>query len=424
MMMLYKDFKVNDWLNFLENRHQEEIQLGLSRMLQVAESLDLRRPSAKVITVAGTNGKGSTVATLEAIYHAAGYQVAAYTSPHLLSFNERIRVNQQNITDNELCAAFLAIEIGRGETKLSYFEMATLAALWHFKQQSVDLIILEVGLGGRLDATNIIDADLAIITTIDFDHQDYLGDSLEAIAYEKAGILRANKPFIYADTNPLQSIIERSQELKAPMYLLGRDYCYQLKKEEMEFNWQEKKIVLTKPSLHPNSVNAAIMASIILHKVLPVSDENWQQAIPRIVIAGRQQWIDSPVRTLFDVSHNPQSACYLAELIKNIVKKEKKTIHAVFSALKDKDLAGIVRPLKEYVTHWYPALLRSKRAASTEQLTKAFNFLQKAPIFYEDPASAYQAACQRAHRDDLIIVYGSFVTVGEVMQTVTLRAEE
>lgn len=186
----WSEWDLNHWLTHLETRNTQEIQLGLTRVLTVAQKLNLQRPNCKVITVAGTNGKGSTVTALETIYHQSGFRVGTYTSPHLLVFNERIRINLTPIQDKDLCKAFSVIEEARYPTNLTYFEMATLAALWYFKQHDLDLIILEVGLGGRLDATNIVDTDLAIITTIDFDHQNFLGDTLELIGYEKAGILR------------------------------------------------------------------------------------------------------------------------------------------------------------------------------------------------------------------------------------------
>ena len=195
-MKQFCDLTLADWIDCLESRHNQEIQLGLSRVKECAAQLGLLQVEACVITVSGTNGKGSTVAALEAIYIAAGYEVASYTSPHLLQFNERIRINNQPISDTDLCAAFTAISQSSNANQLTYFEMTTLAALWHFKQLELDVVILEVGLGGRLDATNIIDPNLAIITTVDFDHQEYLGHTQEEIGYEKAGILRPDIPFI------------------------------------------------------------------------------------------------------------------------------------------------------------------------------------------------------------------------------------
>ncbi len=412
-MKQYEKFTLAEWLDYLENRHQQEIQLGLARIQQVAASLHLLQPKAKIITVAGTNGKGSTVATLEAIYLAAGYQVASYTSPHLISFNERIRVNQTHISDDQLCAAFAAIEAARGEILLTYFEMTTLAALWHFRQYQLDLIILEVGLGGRLDATNIIPADLAIITTIDFDHQEYLGNDKEAIGFEKAGILRANKPFIFADQNLPASVIKQARLLNSPMYLAKRDYDYSLSKGTLELVFQERRILLPQPKLHINSVIAAIIGSLLLQADLPVNDCHWGQAVKNVHLPGRLQLINDEVMTLLDVSHNRQAVEYLAEFIRKL--HPKKLVHAVFSAFKDKDIAAMIAPLIDCVNYWYPALLTGKRAASKEQLMGIFNLYCDPPICHNEPFLAYQAAKEKASIGDLIVVYGSFSTVSEVM---------
>ncbi|KTD26169.1 bifunctional tetrahydrofolate synthase/dihydrofolate synthase [Legionella maceachernii] len=415
-MKQYKNFTLAEWLDFLENRHQQEIQLGLARIRQVAEALDLLQPKAKVITVAGTNGKGSTVATLEAIYSEAGFQVASYTSPHLLSFNERIRINRKHINDEQLCLAFTAIEAGRGEIPLTYFEMTTLAALWYFKQRRLDLIILEVGLGGRFDATNIISADLAIITTIDFDHQDYLGHSTEAIGFEKAGILRANRPFIFADKNPPNCIIEQGLALNAPMYLCGRDYDFRLINQTIELKFQGEYLVFPQPKLHSNSVVAAIIGSLLLKAELPIRYSHLQQAVANVFLPGRLQLIKDKTATILDVSHNPQAAEHLAAFIRSF--HPKRSVHAVFSALKDKDIPGMVAPLKDCVDYWYPALLTNKRAASRQQLEEAFSLCSHVSICHNDPLSAYQAACDNANVGDLIVVYGSFITVGKVMQAI------
>lgn len=415
-MKRYKQFTLTEWLDYLENRYQQEIQLELFRIQQVAEGLGLLQPRAKIITVAGTNGKGTTVATLEAIYLAAGYRVASYTSPHLLVFNERIRINQKPISDAQLCSAFIVAEEARGEVPLTYFEMTTLAALWHFKQHELDLIILEVGLGGRLDATNIVDPDLAIITTIDFDHQEFLGHTKEEIGLEKAGILRANKPFIFADKNPPVSIVNCGLSLHSPMYLYERDYSYRHKNGFLEVIFKEESIVLPQPKLHSNSVTAAIVGSLLMKAKLPINYFHLEQAMNKVFLPGRLQLINTGIQTLLDVAHNPQAAKYLAEFIRNF--HPKKTVHAVFSALKDKDIAGMIAPLKNCVTYWYPALLQGKRAASKKQLEEAFNLYYEATICHNDPLSAYHAACNRASTGDLIVVYGSFITVGKIMQAV------
>lgn len=424
-MKPYNQFNVVEWLDYLENRHHQEIQLGLSRIKQVAEHLGLLSPNAKVITVTGTNGKGSTGAALEAIYLAAGYQVANYSSPHLFAFNERIKINQQAISDQQLCEAFCVIEQARNiiDIHLTYFEVATLAALWHFKQHCLDLIILEVGLGGRLDATNIIDADLAIITTIDFDHQTFLGNTKEAIGYEKAGILRANKPVIFADNNPPASVLKQAYTLNSLLYLYGREYHCLFTAEGLQFVTSEQVIKIPRSCLHSHAIAAAIMASIHLQALLPVQQYQLVRGIENASLIGRLQLIKGKVTTLFDVAHNPQAVNYLAKFIKKL--PPTRAVHAVFSALKDKDIVGLIAPLTDCVDHWYPAMLTGKRAASKEQLTNAFANCGIIPSCYSDPLSAYQVACNQAGSDDLIVVYGSFITVGNVLSTVySPRTEE
>ncbi|MBA2656538.1 MAG: bifunctional tetrahydrofolate synthase/dihydrofolate synthase [Tatlockia sp.] len=400
-------------MEFLENSHVQEIQLDLDRIRKVAEFLDLTKPQAKIIMVAGTNGKGSTVSTLEAIYHTAGYQVASYTSPHLLEFNERIRINRIPISDTELTKAFSFIEQGRGQTKLTYFEITTLAALWYFKQHKLDLIILEVGLGGRLDATNIVDCDLAIITTIDLDHQEYLGNNKEAIGYEKAGVLRRNKPFIFADENPPTTVIERGLALKALAYFYKRDYDYCLNDDQIELNFQNELIKIPRPTLHCKSVAAAVVASILMRKQLPLGKPIWIEAIKNLSLAGRLQLVKGNYTTLVDVSHNPQAARHLAHFIANYQPKSK--VFAIFSAFKDKDIPGLISPLVNLVNFWFPALLSGARAPSKEQLDLAFFNQGISTPCYDSPVLAYQAACSLARSDDLIVVYGSFFTVSAVI---------
>lgn len=420
--MNYLDFSLADWLHHLENRYAKEIQLGLTRIHEVAKRLNLLNLNATVFTVAGTNGKGSTVAALEAVYMAAGYQVASYTSPHLIHFNERIRVNNQPISDEKLCKAFAVIEQGRGDTHLTYFEMATLAALWHFKQFKLDVIILEVGVGGRLDATNIIDSDMAIITTVDLDHQDYLGDNIEAIGYEKAGILRANTPFIYADEVPPNSVIEHAKTLGA------QQICYSFK--IVDDNLQilstvgsVEQINVPLPKINPKAAAAAIVASARLHPILPVSYKHWCDAMQKASILGRQQVLEGAVSTIFDVAHNPQAVSLLADYIKKYQPKGK--VHAVFSGLQDKDLRGLIKPMHSYVDFWYPAVLSSKRAASKSLLKAAFEAEHcSIPADFSDPLTAYQVAIKHAIPGDLIVVYGSFLTVSAVMAHCMERQEE
>lgn len=411
----YNEWVLAEWLLDLETRNTQEIQLGLERITTVARELQLHRPDCPVITVAGTNGKGSTVAALERIYYVAGYKVGTYTSPHLIQFNERIRVGLKPISDDDLCQAFCIIEAARGQTVLTYFEMTTLAALWYFKKKSPDIIILEVGLGGRLDATNLIDTDLAIITTIDFDHQDFLGDTLEAIGYEKAGILRQGMPCIYADTNPPATITDRATQLSCPVFFSGREFSLSENEVTWSIHYSNKQINdLPKPTIQLKSAAAAVMASILLDSCLPVSCTQLCDAMRTIFIPGRLQLQEGRVKVLYDVSHNPQSVKLLAKTLQQFDKKTK--IHAVFSALKDKDIFGLIAPLKECVDRWYPAQLDVKRAISANLLLAYF---KKAGILieicYNDPITAFETALNQAEPGDLIVVYGSFFTVGQVM---------
>lgn len=411
---------LHDWLDLLQNRHLQEIQLGLERVLSVARELNLDELNAPVITVAGTNGKGSTVKALEAVYTAAGYSVACYTSPHLIHFNERIRVGGVTISDQKLIDALLFIEHGRKNTVLTYFEMITLAAFWYFKQHKLDIIILEVGMGGRLDATNVIDPCLSIITTVDFDHQTYLGDTIDAIGYEKAGILRPNRPFIYADKNPPATIIKRALELNAPR----TEYSYETTSQDLLIHpLLSDEIKLPLPKIHPGAAAAAIMATHTLHQILPITSQDWVTAMSEVGIIGRQQVLEGPVKMMFDVAHNPQAVSLLALQIKKI--KPIGKVHAVFSGLKDKDLYGLISIMHPEVDAWYPCMLADKRASSLEQLEGS---LKQAGVdietIYSSPIAAFNEAKQKAVQSDLIVVFGSFVLVGAIMAAQSFAHQE
>jgi dihydrofolate synthase/folylpolyglutamate synthase len=388
----------------------------LSRIKAVAERLDLLAPKSVVITVGGTNGKGSTVAMLEAIYCEAGYRVGVYTSPHLLVFNERIRLNRKNISDPSLCKAFLTIEQARGSIHLTYFEMATLAALLYFKLSKTDLIILEVGMGGRLDATNIIDSDLAIISTIAFDHQDYLGTTLDAIGYEKAGILRLNKTLIYSDTSIPATITQKADDLNVKTLCLNRDFSYEMSDTQLSILFSTgESLVLPRPGIHPKAAVAGVVASRCLMTLLPVLPQCLERAINIVYIAGRQQVIYGTICTVLDVAHNPQSVNALVERINRLNVTGK--IHAVFSGLKDKDLYGLINPMSPYVEHWYSAALDCERGATESMLMGAFQQVA-ADIdlqFCRSITDAYQMACNHANLGDVIVVYGSFFVVGPII---------
>lgn len=409
------------WLSDLENRYVDEIQLGLHRIRYVAERSQLLACAVPVITVAGTNGKGSTVAALEAIYVASGYQVGCYTSPHLFCFNERIRVNQTPISDEALCQAFQWVEQQRGETALTYFEMTTLAALWYFQQSALDVIVLEVGMGGRLDATNIIDADLSIITTVDYDHQAFLGTTKEAIGFEKAGIMRTGAPCIYADEQPPSSVVAFAKQQQVPLYCLSQQYHIQQSPEHMAIFFGHSNATeatglayLPKPQINVKAAAAAVLASHLLRDRLPVPMTGWEQAMRSVVMVGRQQLVQTPIPTIIDVAHNPQSVQLLADRLHQFTPK--KAVHVVFAALTDKDLCGLLKPLVGLADYWYPALLSGKRASTQAQMSLAMQQVLGLDLLCDAcPSKAYQAALTQAKQGDVIVVYGSFLTVAAVM---------
>jgi dihydrofolate synthase/folylpolyglutamate synthase len=402
------------WLHYLETRHSESIQLGLDRVRVVAMLLGLTSFDAVVITVAGTNGKGSTVAALNAIYRAAGYSVGSYTSPHLLAFNERICMNQVQVTDDDLCDAFHAIHAVPASQTLTYFEMATLAAFWIFKKQRPDVILLEVGMGGRLDATNLIDADLSIISTIDFDHQAWLGHTRDAIGYEKAGILRPGKHAIYADINPPASIRTYARDLGVAMLCLGEDYRLQEQKDGFELQLHGATFSFPKPSLNLKAVGAALVATMLLQNKLPIGKDSWSIACRYGTILGRQQCIDGPIKTVLDVAHNPQSVALLADFMETQARTGR--VHAVFSGLKDKDLCGLISPMQSIVDAWYPALLKCDRAPDEAWIRGVFLRTETmCSTVFSDPSAAYRAAMNLAVPGDWVVVYGSFLTVGAVI---------
>ncbi|MGC1182268.1 bifunctional tetrahydrofolate synthase/dihydrofolate synthase [Legionella sp.] len=422
MVKPHNEWELTEWLAHLESRTTQEIQLGLTRIQRVERQLKLKSVECPVITVAGTNGKGSTVTALECIYHTVGYKVGVYTSPHLIQFNERIRVGLTPISDQDLCEAFCIIEAVREQTILTYFEMTTLAALYYFKKKDLDLIILEVGLGGRLDATNIVDADLSIITTIDFDHQDFLGNTLDDIGYEKAGILRKEKPFIYADVNPPASVIGVARKCATPTYFFDENYFIKEDENCWSIHCGDKQLNnLSKPSIQLKSAAAAIMATFLLEHDLPVSYEQIETAMRQIFVPGRLQLQKGVVDILYDVSHNPQAAKLLAKTLGSLNKKAK--VHAVFSALKDKDIPGLIEPLKDYVDYWYPAQLDVKRTVSANLLLFYFkNSEITVEICYNNPLIAFKTALNQAQPGDLIVVYGSFFTVNYVMAAMPNRS--
>ncbi len=415
-----------DWLALLESRHAEiEIDLGLARVAAVKQALALSF-SCPVIMVAGTNGKGSTCAMAESVLLRAGYRVGLYIKPHFLDFNERARINGASVADDLLIASFNAVEAARGEIDLTYFEFTTLAILHLLAHAGLDVAILEVGLGGRLDAVNVIDADVAIVTSIDIDHTAYLGDTREQIGFEKAGIFRAGKAAICSDPVPPASLIAHAEAIGADLWLLGRDFNYSGDKQQWNYGGRgQRRNSLAYPSLRGANqlLNAsAVLAALeVLRLELPVGAQEVRTGLATVDLAGRFQVLPGQPVIVLDVAHNPHAAAALAQNLGNM--GFFRYTYAVFGCMQDKDIAGIVRAMKGQIDHWCLSTLASPRAADTEQLRQIVEQAGTMPgaaadssvTTFETVADAYANAVKRATDSDRIVVFGSFLTVAAVM---------
>lgn len=409
---------LDDWLAYLEQLHPKTIALGLERVQALQTRLRLF-PKMPVIIVGGTNGKGSTCAMLEAMALAAGYKVGCYTSPHLIRYNERVRIQGRMLDDAALCASFSAVEAARGDIALTYFEFGTLAALHTFLHAELDLLILEVGLGGRLDAVNIIDADVAIVTTVDIDHAEYLGNTREQIGFEKAGIFRSGKPAICADKNPPQRLLEHAAQIGACLLQLERDFGIQSEASSWTY-WgpQIRHGALPYPMMRgtPQLANAAaaIAALDCLRSRLPVAQGDIRTGILSARLPGRFQVLPGKPVQVLDVAHNPQAAAVLADNLRTQFISGR--TYAVFAMLRDKDIAAVIAQTHAHIDVWCIAGLHTVRAASAEDLVVALSRQGvKAVEVLPDIATAYAYACREAGEDDRICVFGSFHTVAEVL---------
>ncbi|MCB1668537.1 MAG: bifunctional tetrahydrofolate synthase/dihydrofolate synthase [Porticoccaceae bacterium] len=384
-----------EWLTLLERRHPSEIDLGLERIAQVADRLQLNSPAAKVITIAGTNGKGSCVTVLERLLCDAGIAVGAYSSPHLLHYNERIRINGSDSSDESICRAFEQIERARGDTSLTYFEFGTLAALLIMRDARVDVAILEVGLGGRLDAVNIVDADVAIVTSIALDHQDWLGSDLNVIAGEKAAIARAEKPLIYGGDQMLPAITDTAKNTGARLLHLKQDFYFDLP---------------TPLVLPEASVQCALQA---LSFVAPeVSKSLDLLRLKDITLRGRfQKVLVDDVMVILDVAHNPAAASRLAFKLKEI--EAKGHLRAVAGIMADKDMAGIVAPLNELVDDWFPVEIPGQSRAADR---KEWQGILCNTRVHESVEAGFETALSRSEAGDTLLVFGSFFTVAPVLK--------
>ncbi len=411
---------LDDWLGRLERIHPSAIAMGLERVAEVRDKLGLKL-QCPVIAVAGTNGKGSVCAMLESIYACAGYKVGLYTSPHLLRYNERVRVARYEVTDDALVQSFRRIDATRGEVLLTYFEFGTLAAVDIFALEKVDVAILEVGLGGRLDAVNAFDSACAVVTSVDLDHMEYLGNDRNSIGFEKAGIFRPGTPAICGDEDPPPTLVEYAQSIGAPLHLLGRDYGFNAEAGQWRF-WSHtgKRSSLPHPALRGacqlGNAATALEALDQLKDVLPVDMGAIRRGLLEVDLPGRFQVLPGRPLTILDVGHNPHAARGIAASL-SVLPKGGRTL-AVFAMLKDKDIEGVVAAIQGQIDEWLIAGLDTPRGADAGRIAHALESAGvSAPVTkFDTPEQAYRQAIRSAGQNDKILVFGSFYTVGAVLQ--------
>jgi dihydrofolate synthase/folylpolyglutamate synthase len=395
-----------EWLSFIERQHPQTIALGLERARQVLDRMRIRLPG-RVVTVGGTNGKGSTCAMLESILRAGGTRTGLYTSPHLVRYNERVRIDGREAEDALLCAGFEAVESARRDVPLTYFEFGTLAALWGF--QDVEVAVLEVGLGGRLDAVNLLDADCAVLTSVDIDHVEYLGPDRESIGREKVGIFRPHRPAVVAEPDPPKSVLGAVGN----KLLLGKDFGF-VRQESQWAYWgpQGRRSGLAHPALRGEVQlrNAAAALCALDALGLPVAMQDVRRGLAEVELPARFQVLPGRPQVILDVAHNAEAARTLAD---NLLSAgyAGETI-AVCGMLRDKDVAGVLRVLAPRITRWHFASLQGPRAASAQALAR---HVKDSAFLFDSPSAALAAALERAGEGDKIVVFGSFLTVGEAM---------
>ena len=414
-----------EWLDYIERIHPSSIEMGLDRLNQVKSSLNFSL-SFPIISVSGTNGKGSVCAILESILSHAGYRVGCYTSPHLLRYNERVRIDQKEAGDDELCEAFKIIEAARvnSNVSLTYFEFGTLAAMELIAKAEVDIAILEVGLGGRLDAVNIFDAECAVLTNVDYDHTEYLGDTREKIGFEKAGIFRSGKTAICSDISPPSCISQCAISIGSKLNFIGEHFGYSVKESVWDY-WggSNRHYSLPYPALgntphQLRNASACLAALDAVSRTLPVTANNICQGLLKVRLPGRFQVLPDKPKVIFDVAHNPSAMHTLRTSLSDMAGYQK--TYAVFSAFKDKDIDGVVQTLISEIDVWLVSGINSPRGASSDEIVEALenagvSKLRGSILTFPDPVAAYVFACKQSTINDRICVFGSFYVVGKVM---------
>ena len=416
---------LQQWLDWQQSLNPKEIDLGLDRVEKVLHQLGLSSDfNCPVITLAGTNGKGSVAAFLQSMLQAAGHKVGCYTSPHLLQYNERIRINSTNIDDESLCAAFETVDQARGDIPLTYFEFGTLAALVIFSQRQLDAVILEVGLGGRLDAVNVIDPDVAVITSVDLDHMDWLGDDIESIGREKAGIFRAHKPAVYGALSMPDSVRQAAKDKHVQLYAAGKDYLYQglmagWQLMAADIRYSDLPLPALKGSIQMQNAAAAIMALHCIQGHLTVNEGAITEGLQSVTNMGRFQKIRSTPDVVMDVAHNPQAARALLDTLNDMPVEG--CNYVVMAMLADKAITDVVKILQPAVAGWFTAGLDVPRGLSADFMAKAVTEQASGDKLFahQHVVEACEAAMKKATEKDRIIVLGSFYTVAEALQYFT-----
>ena len=398
-----------DWLAFIERQHPQSIALGLERVREVLDRMKLEL-DCLVITVGGTNGKGSTCAMLESILRVGGQRTGLYASPHLVRYNERVQINGVEAEDGLLCEGFEAVERARGEVQLTYFEYGTLAAFWIFAHEKIEAAVLEVGLGGRLDAVNVLDADCAVLTSVALDHVDYLGPDRESIGREKAGIFRAGRPAVIADPDPPRSVVQAVGE----KLFLGKDFGFTVEKSQWAY-WgpKRRRSGLAHPALRGRLQlrNAAAALCALDALALPVAMQDVRRGLAEVTLPARFQVLPGRPQVVLDVAHNVEAAEVLADNL--AASGFAPETFAVCGMLRDKDIAGVLRALAPRITKWHLASLPGPRGASADDLDSSLG--KPDAKKFASPVAAFEAAAARAGEGDKIVVFGSFLTVGEVI---------
>jgi dihydrofolate synthase/folylpolyglutamate synthase len=413
------------WLTHLESLHPKTIALGLERVVQVKQRLGLS-PSFPIVTVGGTNGKGSVCAMLESILHAAGYRVGCYTSPHLLRYNERVRINMHQASDAELCSSFEEIERVRADTSLTYFEFGTLAAVQSFVRHGVEIAILEVGLGGRLDAVNAFDGSCAIVSSVGIDHTQYLGETREQIAFEKAGIFRSGRVSICADPDVPVAMRDHAKAIRSELWCIGDEFGF-TERHQGQWDYYSKlgsRHALPYPALRGlfqlNNASAALAALDVLNREVPVSMQAVRRGLVEVQLAGRFQVVPGKPMLILDVAHNPHAARSLAQNLASLPRCGH--TWAIFGILDDKDVAGVVEAVDEYIDSWVVSELATPRSAGLDKVMRVLSRCKvRGDIMGVDGVpAALHYAYDVAGENDRIIAFGSFHTVAEVMTSIGL----